>query len=800
MAARLERGSKLKVEFQWSDDGFIFRIPASSTPPEISNFLIPSSEAEQLITERLATTQLFAARFRENASRALLLPRRSPGKRYPLWVRRKRASDLLSITTEYPAFPIVLETYRECLQDSFDLEGLKDTLERIEKRTLRVVEVETRRPSPFASSLLFFYVADYIYELDTPLAERRAHSLALDYSQLRTLLGEEELRSLLDQDLIDDIERTLGRLVSNRKFSGRDGLHDLLLELGDLTLAGVTARSREPVQVSRQLDELLSARRLFKFERDGETRFAAVEDASRLRDVLGIELPSNLPETFLEAAPNPRRDLVSRFLRTHGPSPLFRIADELGVAGDVVAAARRELEADGRIQRGAYLPAGTETEWCDLEVLRRLKQRALEALRAAIQPASPRALGRLLLGWHGIPKRHRGVEGLLSVLEQLEACPLVASDLETRILPARVEGYDPRDLDQLCASGEILWRGVDPIGAHDGRIAFYFRERYSSLPGRTTSPASEFDASILNELRQSGASFFSSLVSKLSAFRGDVLDALWRLLWAGQISNDKISPLRSRVRKTPERRSSLRRSPRQTPGSEGRWFALPADDDSSSSTEQRATLARVLIDRYGVLTKEAVHAESVEGGFSAVYGVLKAMEDAGKLRRGYFVEGLGPAQFAMPGAEDHLRSLDTNRVQDDESALIWLSATDPANPYGTVLPWPRASRRCERRGGARVLLRDGELLAYLHSAGREVTSFVLGETDEETAAARSDLARALRDLLRELYLEGRDELAISKVDGKAPSASALASDFESEGFMVRSDALTLRRSERLKRD
>ena len=791
VVARLREERASEVEMMWSDDGMVFRLPESDEPPDVSLFLPPADEVEDVLVRALGQTSLFAARFRENAARALLLPRRYPGRRSPLWAQRKRAADLLAVASRYGSFPMILETYRECLRDVFDLPGLLEILRRIASRRIRVVAAVSRAPSPFAASILFSYVANFVYDGDAPLAERRAHALSVDPAQLRELLGEVELRELLDPDEIEALEISLQRLDGKRPVRHPDGVHDLLLRLGDLTEEEIRVRSESGGAASEWLETLAQDRRVFPFSLGGELRWAAAEDAGRLRDALGIVVPAGLPDAFLESPRDPLGDLVSRYARTHAPFLAEAAAARFDLPIAPVRAALERLASAGRVVEGDFLPGGRFREWCDSEVLRSLKRRSLARLRREVEPVLAPAFGRFLADWQSVLSPRRGLDGLLSAVEQLQGCPIPASVLESEVLPARVSGYKPADLDLLCAAGEVIWRGIEPLGPSDGRIALFLPDRDALF----ASPAGRADGELAGRVREilatRGALFFSDLARATGAFPGDLLRALWDLVWAGEASNDTLAPLRSFVKGggSQERRAFRGRSfaSRRSgpPGSEGRWSlrsSLPGVEGGAgapSDTERRAAFASALLDRYGVLTREAVHAEGVAGGFATVYPVLQAMEEAGRVRRGYFVAGLGATQFALPGADDRLRAA---REPSSQGRTWILAATDPANPYGAAVPWPEpassAAARPQRAAGARVILREGALVAVAGRGAGNLSTFLPADEPERSEAA-SSIASALAALVEE---GRRRAVLISRIDGEEAAASPLAPFLEAAGF------------------
>lgn len=803
VAARLRERFE-DVDFSWADDGLIFRLPEAAGVPDPEVFLPDPDEVEGIVTSTLGGSSLFAARFRENAARALLLPRRRPGSRTPLWLQRRRSADLLAVASRYPGFPILLETYRECLRDVFDLPGLVGLLGEVRRGSIRVHVVESGNPSPFASTLMFHYTANFLYEGDAPLAERRAQALALDHTQLRELLGSADLRELLDADVLLNVDSELQRLSPPSAACG-DDLHDLLRLLGDLSHDELAQRC-DPAKLPRdQFDplvlELINQRRVIEIRLAGEKRLAAAEDAARLRDALGAMPPMGLPYAFLEEVADPLGDLVSRYARTHGPFRAGDVALRLGTGEAQVLAVLRRLADAGRVLAGEYRPGSRGVEWCDSGVLRTIKRRSLAKLRREVEAAPQHALARLLPQWQGLHRPRRGPNALLDAIEILQGAPLLASELESEILSARVREYSSADLDELFLSGEVVWRGVEAVGAQDGRIALFLTDHYQQIApaaGATPqeTPEDTLPTAILELLGRRGALLFDEISSALGEFPNDLLAALWRLIWSGLVTNDTLAPLRSRVRGA--RASSLRgrssnRRPRsggfrsrrrpRLPGSEGRWSLLSRFEGVPLTVTQRQTaFAQQLLTRYGLVTRDAVSRENAPGGFAAVYPVLKAMEEAGRVRRGYFVEGLGGAQFAMSGADDLLRS----QPRDDEPPLV-LAASDPANAYGAALPWPEGigeeTSRPARAAGTRVVLDRGRLLGYLNRSSRTLIT-LLAEDEPQ----RGQDIRRLGEGLAQAAAVGRPVL-LDKIDGIAASQSPLAAPLRAAGMAVTSQSL-----------
>ena len=796
VTARIRDQAGVDVEVMWSDDGFVVRYPDGERLPDAALLLPDPDEVEALVVRQLGSTAMFSARFREAAGRALLLPRRRPGARTPLWQLRKRASDLLAVAARYGSFPIILETYRECLRDIFDLPALTDILTRVRSRSIRVVHVESAKPSPFSTSLLFGYVANYIYDGDAPLAERRAQALSVDQSQLRELIGDTELRDLLDAAALASLEADLQHLPERFHARSADAVHDLLLHLGDLSGDEIAERSQAGVAAAA-VAELVASRRAIEVRIGSEPRLIAVEDAARFRDAVGTPLPRGLPDALLEAVADPVSDLVRRYGRTHGPFISHDISARLGLGVAVVDATLRRLRDAGRVIDGEFRPGGRGREWCDAEVLRSVRQRSLAKLRQEVEPVDGGALGRFLVGWHGLSRPRAGLDGLLDVIEQLQGVPLVASLLDREVLPARMRNYLPAMLDTLLGAGEVTWVGVEPLGDRDGRIALYLTDQVGPLRPPEALVAvrppglAEHDAAIVAFLARQGASFFGPLHEAAGGgFPQETVDALWDLVWAGLVTNDTLHALRAYAA-PPERARRQGRPPfrsrRLVPlSAEGRWTLAPAA--TGTPTSWATAMANQLLVRHGVVTRDVAAMEQLPGGFSALYPVLRRLEETGRIRRGYFVAGLGAAQFAQPGAVDLLRHA---RDASDE-VTITLSSTDPANPYGILMPWPLD--KATRTAGARVVLVNGQLAAWVGRGDRQLIVSLPADQPERSRAGRA-LARELVRIATHAP-EGRRGWLIEEINGQ-PAATDPSSQFLIEhGFAATSMGLQLRVAKR----
>jgi len=809
VSARIRAAGGPEVETLWGDDGFVLRFPDTDEPPDPDWFLVESAEAMQLVLRQLGSTALFAGRFREAAGRALLLPRRRADQRSPLWQLRKRSYDLLSVASRYPSFPLLLESYRECLRDVFDMPALIETLRAIEQRQLRVHVVETRKPSPFASSLLFSYVANFLYDGDAPLAERRAQALTIDQDQLRELLGEADLRELLDADAIAEVEETVQCMAENYRARSADGIHDLCLRLGDLSRDEL-ARRVVSADVLAHVDRLVRARRLLDLRIAGERRLIAVEDAARYRDALGIPLPPGIAAALLEPVAQPVVELVRRYARTHGPFTLRETADRFALDAPVVEQALHLLAAEGRVLEGGFRPGGLHREWCDAEILRQIRRKSLAKLRREVEPVEQYTLARFLTHWQGLvaPRRTgHNLDALLDTLENLQGAPIPASLLETQVLPARISDYAPSGLDTLIAAGEVAWAGVEPIGERDGRIALFLADKLPLLAQQRpiVEPLTEREEKLLAVLESTGASFFDRLHQAAGGgYPGETIEALWSLVWRGLITNDSLHALRSYTARPESARVPRRlqtgavfRSRRTTPpNAQGRWSLLPLHPAKSfegapTATEASHALALQLLNRYGVLMREHVAAENVPGGFSAVYDVLKALEESGRIRRGYFVAGLGATQFALPAAVDLLRQLRT-APPTEKPEFVQLAATDPANPYGSVLRWPdlpvaeedseTAPRILTRASYAEVILRNGQLVAWLRRGNPNILVFLPSEEPERGQVA-AGLAHFLCSRGQEkMRASSHQGVLITTINGQPVAAHPMARYLMDAGF------------------
>jgi len=804
VGARIQQRYGVDGSVVANDDGIVARVPdADADPPGADLFVLDPAELERTVTEQVSGSALFAARFRECAARALLLPRRTPGARAPLWQQRQRSAQLLDVARDYPTFPILLETAREVLQDVYDLPALTVLTRRIERREIDILEVTTERASPFAQTQLFGYVGEFMYDGDIPLAERRAAALSLDPDLLAELLGRTDLRELLDPEVVADTERELQRLAPDRMARSPEHVADLVRMLGPMTTREVVDRTvpshRE--EAPDWLDRLRNDRRLIETSIAGEGRWAAVEDAARLRDGLGAALPLGIAAAHLESAEDPLADLVARYARTRGPFTTDDVAERYGVPAGVVHAALARLAERRRIVAGEFRPAGDGGEWVDADVLKRLRSRSLAAARRQVEPVDATAFARFLPAWQQVGGGKRGPDAVLAVIDQLAGVPIPASAWETLVLPQRVADYQPAMLDELLSSGEASWSGAGRIAGDDGWLRLTPGDVDPVPVATTDEPAAGSPAArLLQGLRGSGAFLFAQLRELIPEVEdATVVEALWDLTWSGLVSNDTFAPVRAmlrgggahRTRRTPPRARAhrgLRRPARPVlpPAATGRWFALEPSADSTAAAVVRAELA---LARHGVLTKGAVTAEQHPGGFAAMYRVLREAEQSGDALRGYFVEGLGGAQFAASGAIDRLRRFARDDVTPDEpepsdDPAVVLAATDPANPYGAALAWPepQGGHKPGRKAGAIVVLHDGRLVCYVERGGRTLLTF---DPSRLSQAAHGLVAAARRLRLGRFTVQTADGAPVART----PVGDALAeAGFEAHPKGLRLDA------------
>ena len=802
VGARVAERTGMDPQAVSGDDGIVLRLPEGEEAPDASLFAFDADEIADIVTEQVGGSALFASRFRECSARALLLPRRNPGKRAPLWQQRQRAEQLLDVARKYPSFPIILETVRECLQDVYDLPALTELMRDLGHRRVRIAEVTVEQPSPFASSLLFNYTGAFMYEGDSPLAEKRAAALALDPALLAKLLGTVELRELLDPEIIAEVDAQLQRRTPERRAKTTEQVADLLRVLGPIPVAELGEHASVPMTA---LDALGS--RIMRVRIGGREHLAQSLDAPLLRDGLGVPVPPGIPAqqaTITDAL----EQLLSRWARTRGPFTLREAADAFGLSVSATFAVVSSLDS---VLEGHYRQGVEETEYVASEVLRVIRSRSLAAARAATEPVTPATYGRFLPDWQqvapvGQQPPLRGADGVFAVIEQLAGVRLPASAWESLVLPARVGDYSPRHLDELTSSGEVLILGAGKAGASDPWIMLLPADYAAQLaPQLDEFGPSMLQQSVLDVLARGGGFLFADLLAEVPgslAAPGELREALWPLVEAGLVAPDSFAPIRAhlsggsrsaaahRSKRRPSRsrlrmgRTSFAQSQRATstpPDVAGRWaLAVPA---ASEATARSLAHGEAWLDRYGVVTRGSVVAEDVLGGFALAYKVLSGFEESGKAMRGYVIDGLGAAQFSTPAVIDRLRGLaDSPDVTGwpsgtQEPQTYLLAAADPANPYGAALPWPETEGSPTRAAGSLVVLVDGLPVAHLTRGGKTLTTFPVPAGIDD-----GEVMGYIVAALTEAVASGRlSPLTIEKANGASVFETPLANQLREHG-------------------
>lgn len=809
LAARIRQQLGEDPDMLTGDDGIVLRFPQDShLLPGASLFVFQPEELERTVSEEVGHSALFAARFRECAGRALYLPRMRPGKRSPLWQQRLRAAELLESARHQRDFPLLIETARECLQDVYDLPALRDLMSAIQAGQVEIREVTTQTPSPFASHLLFGYVGQFVYQGDLPLAERLSSVLSLDSDLLRELLGPADLSQVLHPQVMEQLEAELQHLSLQRRVRPGEALVDLLRSLGPLTVAEIQARltDQDAPSAEQVLRQLKHSRRLLLLHWASQEYWAAIEDAALLRDALHLPLPEGISPAYLRPVAQPLLELIKRFARTHSAFSGEQLAQRFVLPMVEINMVLTALADQGLLI--AYQADG-RAQWIWHEVFRQLRARSLRIARDATRAVPQRAFVRLLLEHQGVlgtrPGRDlQGVEGVLQVVELLAGLPLPASLWESRIFPARVRDFQPSLLDELFAGNQVLWAGHGRLGDNDGLVSLHLAEQAGETWPSHDGPAAQLSSlqqALLNLLADGGAYRVEQLASRLQQqdqsdqgmTREPLAAALWDLAWRGLICCDRWAPLRALQQRqpaakhpTPRPRRRLGRAPRhwqaapgpvntQDASTLGRW-SLPAAA-SVSPTARLLALADNLCQRYGLICRAIAQAEQVPGGLPTLQPLLRHLEEIGQLLRGRFVEGLGAAQFAQSTDIDRLRQLAGSNPP--ASYSVALSAKDPANPFGSLLPWPaHAGLRPTRREGALVVIDDGQLVAYLSPGGHQLWLYIAPEA-EDSAARYQACAKAIATVLR------RDKprhFLIQEIDGQPVWQSAFKEALSAAGF------------------
>lgn len=853
---RVQQVLGIKPQVIAADDGIVLQIPVlEGRLPGAELVVFDPLEVSALVRGRIDETALFAARFRECAARALLMPTTRPGHRTPLWLQRVKAGQLLEAARQFQDFPVSVEAARECLQEYYDLPALTGLMERLGSGRVRVVEADTTEPSPFAHPLLFGYTSTLLYQEDLPHAEHRARLLSLDPQVLDALLGDGGLAGLLDDEVMAEVEAELQHLASGRRArADAEGIADLLRELGPLTDTELVERCDDtgesggddvqedsgvanglPAAVRSAVDELADAGRALRVTIGGREHWTRIEDAGGLHLALGTAIPESAAEqTALDgvngaaaripAARSPLNDLVLRHARVHTLITPGQVAEAFGIGASAAEAALRELAGDGS------LVSLGEAGWMESSVFARVRNRSLARARAAVAPVAPEVLQRLVLERAGLNEAGSGVDALAEALAALEGVWLPADLWESVVLPARVADYRPAMLDELIASGEVVWQarpGEELASGQRGSGRTGPGERGSAAPARAD------DVVALGEI-----AFFPT-DSALAPVVGDALawagprteqdgdlneegseDERWRLVREGAATGRSFEPVRRslepapKAHRAPARRVRSRRSRRamvaipQTGGqtASGRlssvlsstsWVRISA---APASAEERA-IAEVesLLDRYGVVSRDVALAFGSAGGLVPLMPVLRRMEDTGAVLRGGFVEGLGPAQFAERKTVDRLRFLGQEPAGARGSGTgIVLDLKDPACLVGRGSAWPEpalpagigkvgiegeeAGGAPQRRRGASVVLIDGALVLYASDSLKVLISYT--SEREVLTRALSALATARQGALaHEGSPPGRHRTVVESLNGVSALDRAVSDLLRQAGFV-----------------
>ncbi len=815
VGARISEATGIDAQPVAGDDGIVLRLPDADETPGASLFLYEPEEVVDVVTQQVGNSALFASRFRECAARALLLPKRNPGKRAPLWQQRQRAAQLLDVARKYPKFPIILETVRECLQDVYDLPALQEVCRDLNQRRIRIMEVTTEQPSPFAASLLFTYTGAFMYEGDSPLAEKRAAALALDPALLAQLLGTVQLKDLLDPQIIEETDQLMRRVHPDRRAKNSEQFADTLRLTGPVPIEELDQYCQFPDPLETVESEL--GPRIMRVRIAGVEHLAQVQDAALLRDALGIPVPSGVaasPETITDAL----NQLIARFARSRGPFTLEDLTRSFGLGASAAVAVLHTQVSQGTLVEGNFRQGVDYTEYVSAQVLKRIRSKSLAQARSQAQPVSQSAFARFLLAWHQVaplgtsPQLH-GVDGTFAVIEQLAGVRLPASAWESLVLPGRVADYRPEFLDELLLSGEVHILGAGSAGARDPWIMLLPADYAAQLAPQPleTPQLSALQERILAVLSTGGSYLSTDIAAEVGVPEnspGAFHDALWDLVDLGLVAPESFRPLRAHLSavggKTahrPQRRPQRGRfrstrtsfSGKQHYGQatygpsadmSGRWGL--AVQPTAEPTARSIAHGEAWLDRYGVVTRGSIVAENVLGGFALAYKVLSRFEDNGKALRGYFIDALGASQFSVPAVIDRLRAAaDSPDLGGWPSGSIdpdcyLLAASDPANPYGAALPWPRVegeNLNLSRGAGALVILIDGLLVAHVSRGGKTLRLLC-----EDLPEPPEDIIATVMWVLSEAVASGKIQpFTVEKINGTGALNSEYLSAFRDAG-------------------
>lgn len=778
-----------------ADTGIVVRFPQAESGdlPDLAAFLFDPDEAERIVAAEVGATALFAARFRECASRALLVASRQPGKRAPLWQQRVKGGQLLEAARREGDFPLLAEAARECLHDVYDMGALRQVMEDIDTGAVRVSAVRTQTPSPFAAPLLFGYVADHLYEGDLPHAERRHALLSVDADLLGELLGSDKAAEVLDQAVVDAVQAELQGTAAGYRARGVEGVCELLRRVGPLSTSNVACRTDGPLdameddeaaacaddeQARALLDELEAGHRAFRTQIAGAPVWAVAEDAARLRAVLGAPCPdwariegdAGSAETLLDG-------VIARILRTNALCTAESIAQELGLGTALVEESLRRLAGQGRAVQMAYPADAPIPSWTDPVVMRRLRARSLAAARQAIAPVDQATYLRYLFDLQGIGDAEGvdGIDRLAEIIAQFEGVFLPAQLWEASVFPTRMAGYDPVLLDDLLACGDVVWQGgTDGKGNHV--IAFYPSD--SPFCPVRIEPCDRTDQGALAEMVWNGCASSDSFAFVRASIAGRLVERIDLTSAMPRRAHSRRAGRRyaaSAGAKREARERVIERTARDA-AFMGTWWKMETPE--VNDTVCAMDIVDSLLDRYGVVTRDIALGAGVPGGLGSLYPVLRSREDAGELLRGAFVEGMGPSQFAAVDTIEHLRSF----ADAGTGPAIVLDADDPIDLLGRGLPWPASTVNAKpaRRAGALVVFWKGMPILHISAHGRDIISF--SEDVEALRCAACAFASTSLERARRLHTWS-ERIQVRTFDGKPVLDTPFATVLEEVGFV-----------------
>ena len=800
------------LQVQTTDDGIMLRLPdLGMTTPLQSLLGLSGAEAEQLVLEEVGSTSLFGARFRMNAARALLLPRGNPRRRMPLWLQRLKSLDLLQVVRQFPSFPILVETYREVLQDAFDMEGLRQVLAEIAAGNIRIHTVHTDVPSPFAASLQFGFVMDWLYGDDTPRAEQRAALLSIDRSLLDEVMGGEGSDDITREAIEQTLAERRGTAIGRRART-EDELAHFLDRAGDLTTEELQARiaSEEEGRRGDPFSKLLESGRTIAIQLGSEVsrnwrliltetfpRYVAAFGTEQLATVkAGRHLTEQraeavIPEVLRNAVINAsvaRREILARFLTQSGPVTVGEVHNRYGWEPQWIESRLAEWERTGKLIRGKFRKEIRDLEWCSRRVVEIGRRRALAALRKQIEAVELPQFEAFMQRWQHLDERDRldPLSGAETAIRQLYGIARPPAAWDRDYLRARIKGYDPTSLSRFAASGEPVWAGEGAYDPETGAIPLarvrFFERGTGTLWLRQSeeSVLSENAETVRAAIAEEGASFIGDIQSITGLTMLAVREAIRELVAWGLVTNDTVEAMREVARWKPmlprtgndptswlpadyqpspnrrytRTRPNLRRLPRwrrpDKPGAPvsgwtGRWSLVRRRSTMGPDLpeeEQAERVARQWLARYGIVSRDWWRRERPPVSWRSIYRELKRLEFRGEVRRGYFVKGLGGAQFALPDAVEWLRAVAGE--DSTQAGFVVMAGSDPANVYNLPLELIERDPLSRPRGsGALLVTRGGRIAIAAEARGRRF-SVADWLSPEEVAAAKIALREHLR--------------------------------------------------------